>query len=108
MLKLGSSEQWEDALEKITGTRKMSSASLVRYFKPLLDYLEEENRKNDEVIGWPDTEWVPPIGNFVLVDSFHYSIYHWVIFSLFNTQCEYCLYCLMHTAGAYLYNHAVI
>jgi len=76
MLKLGSSVQWEDALEQITGSRKMSSASLVRYFKPLLDYLEEENRKNNEVIGWPDTEWAPPIDTFVLEDGYVDTVGH--------------------------------
>ena len=62
MLKLGSSVLWEDALEQVTGTRKMSSQSLVTYFKPLLDYLEQENTKNKEVIGWPDYSWEPPTG----------------------------------------------
>ena len=62
MLKLGSSVTWEDALEQLTGTRKMSSASLVRYFKPLLEYLEEENKKNGETIGWPQYSWEPPTG----------------------------------------------
>jgi len=65
MLKLGASVPWEDALEQIAGTRKMSSASLVRYMQPLLDYLIEENRKNGEVIGWPDYTWQPPTDTFV-------------------------------------------
>nr|CAB3219680.1 angiotensin-converting enzyme-like [Phallusia mammillata] len=60
MLKLGSSVTWEDALEKMTGTREMSSASLVKYFQPLLDFLTEQNTKNNEVIGWPDYSWEPP------------------------------------------------
>ena len=62
MLKLGSSVQWEDALEQVTGTRKMSSASLVRYFKPLLDHLEDVNSQNEEGIGWPEYSWQPPTG----------------------------------------------
>ena len=61
MLKLGSSVIWEEALEKLTGSREMSSSSLVKYFQPLLDFLEEENTKNNEVIGWPDYSWQPPI-----------------------------------------------
>jgi len=61
MLQLGSSLIWEDAMEKITGTRKMSSSSIVKYFQPLLDYLEKENQKNGEVIGWPDYSWQPPM-----------------------------------------------
>ena len=59
MLKLGSSVPWPDAMEKITGQRQMSAVPLVKYFQPLLDYLEQENAKNNETIEWPDTEWLP-------------------------------------------------
>jgi peptidyl-dipeptidase A len=69
MLKLGSSVKWEDALEQVTGSRKMSSGSLVRYFKPLLDYLAEENEKNGEVIGWPEYSWQPPTDTIVDADG---------------------------------------
>jgi len=60
MLQLGSSVTWEVALEKITGNKEMSSASLVRYFQPLKKFLEEENSKNNEIIGWPEYSWQPP------------------------------------------------
>ncbi|XP_078487135.1 angiotensin-converting enzyme-like [Ciona intestinalis] len=60
MLRLGSSVTWEDALEQITGSREMTSASLVNYFTPLLDFLKEENKKNNDVVGWPDYSWEPP------------------------------------------------
>jgi len=69
MLKLGSSVTWEDALEQVTGTRKMSSASLVTYFKPLLDYLEDVNAENNEVIGWPEYSWQPPTDTRVNEDG---------------------------------------
>ena len=61
MLKLGSSVTWEEAVQQLTGS-KISSAPLVNYFQPLLDYLIEENKKNDEEIGWPEESWVPPTG----------------------------------------------
>ena len=64
MLKLGSSVPWEDALEKVTGSREMSSASLVRYFQPLLTFLNEENQRNGETIGWPDYSWQPPTSKY--------------------------------------------
>lgn len=52
MLELGSSKPWPDAMEKITGQRNMDSAGLLEYFKPLTDWLTEENKKTDEYIGW--------------------------------------------------------
>lgn len=52
MLSLGSSVPWQDAMEKITGQRKMDASGLLEYFKPLSDMLEAENLKNNEYIGW--------------------------------------------------------
>ena len=63
MLRLGASVPWPEALERITGQRKMSALPLVKYFQPLMDYLEEVNAKNNETIGWPDTDWMPEGSN---------------------------------------------
>ncbi|XP_076160680.1 angiotensin-converting enzyme-like isoform X2 [Ptiloglossa arizonensis] len=52
MLELGSSKPWQDAMEKITGQRNMDTAGLLEYFKPLTDWLTEENKKTNEYIGW--------------------------------------------------------
>ncbi|KOC59071.1 Angiotensin-converting enzyme, partial [Habropoda laboriosa] len=52
MLELGSSKPWQDSMEKITGQRNMNSAGLLEYFKPLMDWLTEENKKTNEYIGW--------------------------------------------------------
>lgn len=52
MLKLGSSKPWQDAMEVLTGQRKMSSSGLLDYFKPLMDWLTAENKKTNEYIGW--------------------------------------------------------
>ncbi|XP_033225312.1 angiotensin-converting enzyme-like isoform X2 [Belonocnema kinseyi] len=55
MLKLGSSKPWQDAMEVLTGQRKMCSSGLLDYFKPLLDWLTAENQKTNEYIGWKNT-----------------------------------------------------
>ena len=55
MLKLGSSKDWDIALEAITGTRNMSAEPLVEYFQPVMDWLtayNAEHNPNDE--GWTD------------------------------------------------------
>jgi len=53
MLQMGASKPWPDAMEKITGgNRKMDARPLLHYFRPLINWLEEENRKNKEFIGW--------------------------------------------------------
>lgn len=50
MLSAGASEPWQDALEKLTGTREMDAAPLLEYFEPLRSWLEEHNR--DQQCGW--------------------------------------------------------
>ncbi|XP_015119782.1 angiotensin-converting enzyme [Diachasma alloeum] len=52
MLELGSSVPWQDAMEKMTGQRKMDASGLLEYFRPLQMWLEAENKKNGEHIGW--------------------------------------------------------
>jgi peptidyl-dipeptidase A len=43
MLELGASKPWQDALEKITGQREMDASAILEYFKPLRDWLQEQN-----------------------------------------------------------------
>ncbi|XP_067126754.1 angiotensin-converting enzyme-like isoform X2 [Centruroides vittatus] len=50
MMQMGSSRPWPEALEKLTGTRKMNAHSLLEYFKPLYEWLKETNK--EEIIGW--------------------------------------------------------
>jgi peptidyl-dipeptidase A len=50
MLAMGASKPWPDALEKLTGTRQMDGSALIEYFKPLMSYLEEQNK--GRTCGW--------------------------------------------------------
>ena len=50
MLALGRSKPWQDALEKLTGTREMDATAIVEYFSPLMEWLTEQNRGRD--CGW--------------------------------------------------------
>ncbi len=50
MLALGSSKPWPDALEVLTGTRKMDAGALMEYFAPLRKHLEEQNK--GRTCGW--------------------------------------------------------
>jgi len=52
MLALGSSKPWPEALYELTGTRKMSSKPLLKFFEPLHKWLKEENAKNGDTVGW--------------------------------------------------------
>lgn len=52
MLSMGSSKPWPDALEVLTGTRKMDAGAILEYFKPLEDWLVTRNKELNVHIGW--------------------------------------------------------
>ena len=56
MLKLGRAKHWTVALKAVTGSQKMDASALLEYYKPLQDWLEKENAKNNEFIGWKGGE----------------------------------------------------
>ena len=50
MLEMGQSRPWPDALEAFTGSREMSAEPLIDYFRPLIGWLEQQNRGKQ--CGW--------------------------------------------------------
>ncbi|NXX73935.1 ACE enzyme, partial [Urocolius indicus] len=61
VLKAGSSKSWQEILFNFTGTDKMDAGALLEYFSPVSKWLEEQNNKTNEVLGWPEFDWRPPI-----------------------------------------------
>lgn len=51
-MSMGSSKPWPDAMETLTGQREMSVLPLLNYFRPLHEWLEKENARNGDTIGW--------------------------------------------------------
>jgi len=50
MMEMGASRPWPDALEAFTGTRQMDGGAMVRYFQPLMTWMQERNRGRQ--CGW--------------------------------------------------------
>ena len=50
MLEMGQSRPWQEALEKIAGTRDMDASAIRDYFAPLQKWLDEQNR--GKPVGW--------------------------------------------------------
>ncbi|MDA8613281.1 M2 family metallopeptidase [Gammaproteobacteria bacterium] len=50
MLALGQSQDWQTALEALTGTRELSGKSMLNYYQPLKDWLDIQNAKR--ACGW--------------------------------------------------------
>lgn len=59
VMKMGFSKPWPEAMKIITAHPKMSVQPLMEYFKPLIEWLEKENKKNGDVLGWPEYDWTP-------------------------------------------------
>lgn len=55
MLQMGSSKPWPDAMEALTGQRKMDASGVLEYFQPLYEWLKTENERTGEYIGWEPT-----------------------------------------------------
>ncbi|XP_063964281.1 angiotensin-converting enzyme-like [Lytechinus pictus] len=52
MLSMGSSRPWPEAMEALTGQREMKADAILEYFQPLMEWLENINEENEDVIGW--------------------------------------------------------
>ncbi|XP_076067061.1 angiotensin-converting enzyme-like isoform X1 [Oratosquilla oratoria] len=52
MLQLGSSKPWPEAMKALTGETKMDASAIREYFSPLEKWLQEDNLKHGEFIGW--------------------------------------------------------
>ncbi len=50
MLTMGQSKPWPDAMEALTGQRKMDASAIIDYFAPLNAYLKEQNANRQ--CGW--------------------------------------------------------
>ena len=52
MMSMGASRPWPDALEALTGERRMDATAILEYFAPLQKWLDEQNAKNGVKVGW--------------------------------------------------------
>ncbi|HYC03650.1 MAG TPA: M2 family metallopeptidase [Azospirillaceae bacterium] len=50
MLEMGQSKPWPEALNAFTGTRQMDGSAMLAYFKPLKDWLDQQNQGRQ--CGW--------------------------------------------------------
>jgi peptidyl-dipeptidase A len=50
MLRMGQSKPWPDALEALTGSRRMDASAMVDYFAPLKTWLDAQIK--GQPVGW--------------------------------------------------------
>ncbi|KAK8733290.1 hypothetical protein OTU49_006563, partial [Cherax quadricarinatus] len=52
MMKLGRSKPWSEALQALTGNSKLDASAMRDYFRPLEEWLKEDNQRHGEFVGW--------------------------------------------------------
>jgi peptidyl-dipeptidase A len=52
MLGMGQSRPWPEALEAMTGEKKMDATAIIDYFAPLKAWLDEQNKKDGAKLDW--------------------------------------------------------
>lgn len=61
LLQAGSSRPWQEVLKDMVGSDSLDAQPLLNYFQPVTQWLQEQNRQNGEVLGWPEYQWRPPM-----------------------------------------------
>jgi len=52
MMRLGSSVPWTEALYVATGEARLNGSHIREYFRPLEEWLRNENLRTNEYVGW--------------------------------------------------------
>jgi len=48
----GSSVEWPEILQNLTGNREINAKAMLEYFQPLFDFLVKKNHEFGAKIGW--------------------------------------------------------
>lgn len=48
----GSSQPWREILQEVVGDSRLDGTALREYFRPLEEWLRQENLRNNEYVGW--------------------------------------------------------
>lgn len=48
----GASQPWQEVLQEVIGEGRLDGTALREYFRPLEEWLRQENLRNQEFVGW--------------------------------------------------------
>lgn len=52
LMEKGSSQRWQELMEEVTGEGRLDGTALREYFRPLEEWLRQENLRTNEFVGW--------------------------------------------------------
>ncbi|XP_051035002.1 angiotensin-converting enzyme isoform X2 [Phodopus roborovskii] len=61
VLQAGRSRPWQEVLKEMVGSETLDAQALLEYFQPVSQWLQEQNERNGEVLGWPEYQWRPSL-----------------------------------------------
>lgn len=52
IMEKGASQPWQEILQEVTGEGRLDGTALREFFRPLEEWLRQENLRNNEIVGW--------------------------------------------------------
>lgn len=52
IMEKGASQRWQELLQEVIGEGRLDGTALREYFRPLEEWLRQENLRNNEFVGW--------------------------------------------------------
>lgn len=52
IMEKGASQPWQEILQEVTGEGRLDGTALREFFRPLEEWLRQENLRNNEFVGW--------------------------------------------------------
>lgn len=52
LMEKGTSQSWQNTMQEVLGEGRLDGSALREYFRPLEEWLRNENLRNQEFVGW--------------------------------------------------------
>ena len=101
----GASQPWQEVLQEVLGEGRLDGSALREYFRPLEDWLRQENLRNQEYVGWTydgdyckhsiETANLQVIGGFYNAATTKRPLMYWMLapllaFRIMYSGCAWC------------------
>lgn len=72
----GASQRWQEVLQEAIGEGRLDGTALREYFRPLEEWLRQENLRNNEFVGWTyDGDYCKHRLVMIFIDFFSFLIF---------------------------------
>lgn len=76
----GASQPWNEILQEVIGEGRLDGTALREFFRPLEEWLRQENLRNNEFVGWNyDGDYCKHRSVRIITDLFYYYLVLFVL-----------------------------